>query len=125
MKRSIIKSLLALLLVANPVAVLASDFHDLNIQMAQATDNVQCHPVEQQETPIEPLQHHNTDCDMPCCQESECSGQGICIVHYSSDIVIQKLQRFGHPIEPYSWGTSIVAVPDRVFPPENPPPIHL
>lgn len=125
MKRSLIRSLLALLLVVNPVAVLASDFHDLKIQVNQTTEEVPCHPVEQQERHSEPPQHDNTNCDMPCCEDSECSEQGICLIHYNSDVVAQKTLKFYHPIKQRGWDASVAEVPDRKLPPENPPPIHL
>ena len=125
MKRPLIKSLLALLLVLNPVAVLASDFHDLRTLGDKTTKVMPCHPMEQLETHSEQPQHDATNCDMPCRDGAECSEQGICVTHYNSDVLAQKALRFYQPNKQYRSGASISTVPDREHPPENPPPIHI
>ena len=125
MKRSLTKLLLALSLVINPVAVLASDFHDVEMKGDQITKMASSHHADQQEESSEPTPHDNTNCDMPCCEESDCFEQGVCFIQHSSDLMAQKALRFSPPLEYGQWGTSIAAVPDRELPPENPPPIHI
>ena len=125
MKRSLIKSLLALLLVLNPVALLASDFHDLKNLTDQTTKEMPCHPMEQLESHGESPQHDDTNCEMPCSDGAECPEQGICTTHYNSDLLAQKALKFSHPNKQFRSDASISVVPDREHPPENPPPIHI
>ena len=116
MKGSLIKLVLALSLVINPVAVLAVDFHDLEIAENQAAQVI----------PGQTTQHDRTDCEMPCCEESECTmTPDICIMQHSMDFVVQKVLRFNLPTAHHGWIDSIFAVPDRELPPDNPPPINI
>ena len=125
MKDSLIKLLLALLLVVNPVAVLASGLHDLNMQVDQTMEVEPCHQVDLHESTNDLPQNDGSDCEMPCCEDSECFEHGICIINYNSDLVAQKSLRFHLPFGKRSWSASIAMVPDRGLPPENPPPIHI
>ena len=119
------KLLLALSLVANPVAVLASDFHDVGVNANRTMEEIKCDPMELQENPGQPTQHDSENCEMSCCEDSECSMQGICIIQHNSDFVTQKALRFNHPLENRGRDAFITVVPDREQPPENPPPIHI
>lgn len=125
MKRSLTKVLLALSLVMNPVAVITSDFHDVEMKADQTTQKAPHHPTEQQETFSEPAPHDSTNCEMPCCEDSECSKQGICFFQNNSDVVTQKALRFSPQTAIRGWGASITMVPDRELPPDIPPPIHI
>lgn len=118
------KLLLALSLVINPVAVLASGFHDVEMKADQITKVASRHDADQQEESSESTPQDNANCDMPCCDDSDCSEQGVCFIQHNSDVVVLKALRFSPPLEYGKWGTSIVVVPDRELPPENPPPIH-
>lgn len=125
MKRSFTKLLLALSLVINPVAVLASDFHEVEMKADLTTKVSSRHHITQEEVLNNPTPHDNVNCEMPCCEDSDCSEQGICFIQYNSDVVAQNALRFSPPLEHGIWGTSIAVVPDRELPPENPPPIHI
>ena len=126
MKRSLIKLLLALALVFNPVSVLASDFYSMEYQSMLLMEQVSHESAGQQNKHSELTQHDGTDCEMPCCEDSECVMQHICVVQHHSDFVTQKLLKFSHPIENRSgWHAFIAVVPNRELPPENPPPIHV
>lgn len=121
MKRSFAKLLLALSLVINPVAMLAGDFHEVEMK----TDQFAKMTSRQHEESSEPTPHDNTNCEMPCCEDADCSEQGICFIQYNTDVVAQKTLRFSPPFEHGKWGTTIAVVPDRELPPDNPPPIHI
>ena len=125
MKRSLIKLLLALSLVVNPVAVLASDFQDVEIQSNQSIEEVLCDAADLQDLHSQTEQHDDTNCEMPCCEDSECTMQHICIVQHYSDFTIHKTLRISHSNQHRDWGGFTVEVPDRELPPENPPPINL
>lgn len=125
MKRLLTKLLLALLLVLNPVAVLASGFHDVAMTMDQMSAEAPCHPADHSSNFSEPSQHDGSNCEMPCCEDSECLEQGICIIQFNSDVVAQTTLRFSPPFEHCGWGAFSIVVPDRELPPENPPPIDL
>lgn len=125
MKSLLTKLLLALSLVANPVAVLASDFHNVEMKANGTMEETKCEPTEYQENLRQPTQHDSENCEMPCCEDSECSMQGLCIVQHNSYFVTQKALRFNHPREHRGWDAFIAVVPDREHPPENPPPIHI
>ena len=125
MKSLLTKLLLVLSLVVNPVAVFASDFHDAGTKANLIMDEAQCDPIEIQEDLGQPTLHDSEDCEMPCCEDSECSMQGICIVQHNSYFVIQTPLRFNHPIEHHGRDANIAVVPERKLPPENPPPIQI
>lgn len=125
MKRSLAKLLLALSLVVNPVTVLAGDFHDVEMQVNHVTKATQGHTLGQHEKNAEPTQPDSSICEMPCCEDSDCSDQGVCFVQYNSDLVVPKTLRFNLPTEIRGWSASITMVPDRELPPDNPPPIFL
>ena len=116
MNRSFIKIVLALSLVTNPVAVLAVDSHDLEIGTNQAVQVI----------PGQTIDNHLTDCEMPCCEDSECiMTPDICIMQHGLDFVVQKVLRLNFPTGHYYWIDSLFAVPDRELPPDNPPPINI
>ena len=125
MKRSLTKLLLALSLVINPVAVLASDFHDVEMKADQIIKIATRHDTTQQEKFNESTPHDSTNCETPCCEDSECAEQSICFIQYNSDFVAQKTLGFSPPIVHCGWGAFVIEVPDRELPPENPPPIYL
>ena len=125
MKSLLTKLLLVLSLVVNPVAVFASDFHDAGNKANLTMDEAQCDPIEIQKDLGQPTLHDSENCEMPCCEDSECSMQGICIVPHSSYFVIQTPLRFNHPIEHHGRDANIAVVPERKLPPENPPPIQI
>jgi hypothetical protein len=119
------KLLLALSLVANPVAVFASDFSSVEMTVSQAMEETKCDPAEIQDAHSQQAQHDSENCEMPCCEDSACSMQGICLVQHSSFFIIQTPLRFSHPIEYRGRDAMIAVVPERKLPPENPPPIHM
>ena len=125
MKSLLTKLLLVLSLVINPVAVFASDFHDAGTKANLTMDEAQCDPIEIQEDLGQPTLHDSENCEMPCCEDSECSMQGICIVQHNSYFVIQTSLRFNYPIEHHGRDANITVVPERKLPPENPPPIQI
>ena len=125
MKSLFTKLLLALSLVANPVAVFASDFHSVGMTANQTMEETKCDPTERQETNIQQSQHVSENCEMPCCEDSACSMQGICLVQHSPCFVIQTPLRFSHPIEYLGRDAMNAVVPERKLPPENPPPIYM
>ena len=125
MKSLLTKLLLALSLVANPVAVFASDFHNVEMTANQTMEETKCDPTEFQNNFSTPTQHDDENCEMPCCEGSECTMQGICIVQHSSYFVTQSALRFSHPITHLDLDAFIAEVPERDPPPENPPPIHV
>ena len=125
MKASLTKLLLALSLVANPVAVLASDFHNVELKANWTTEETKCDPSELQETLRQQARHDSESCEMPCCEDSECTMQGICIVQHSSYFVAPRVLSFNHPIEDRGWDSYVTVVPELELPPEPPPPIHV
>ena len=124
MKILLTKLLLVLSLVVNPVAVFASDFHDVGTKATLTMDETKCDPMVTQENLAQPTLHVSENCEMPCCEDSECLMQGICIVQHNSYFVIQTPLRFSHPIEHHGRDAIIAVVPERKLPPENPPPIQ-
>jgi len=124
LKSFLTKLLLALSLVANPAAVFASDFHSVEMTVNQTMEVTKCDLTEHQENLNQLNRHDSENCEMPCCEDSTCSMQGICIVQHNSVFVIQTPLRFSHPIEHRGWDAYIAVVPERKLPPENPPPIH-
>ncbi len=125
MKRSLIKLLLALSLVVNPVAVLASDFSDVEIQSNQSMEEIHCDVVDLQDLNSQLKQHDDTNCEMSCCEDSECTMQHLCIVQHYSDFTLHKTLRVNHPHQHLDWDGFVAVVPNRKLPPENPPPIDL
>ncbi len=125
MKRSLIKLLLALSLVLNPVAVLATDFHDVENQTNKTTEEAPCHPSDKDMIPGDPTQPESSDCEMPCCEDTDCMEQGTCVIQYSSAGLIQSVIKARLSVSPQAWDALVTAVPDRDLPPENPPPIHV
>ena len=125
MKSSLTKLLLALSLVVNPVAVLAGDFQDVGIQSNQSIEPEPCDATDSQYLHSQLEQHDDTNCEMPCCEGSECTMQHICIVQHHSDFTLHKTLRFNHPNQHLDWDGFVAEVPDRELPPENPPPIDL
>jgi hypothetical protein len=93
--------LLALSLVLNPVAVLATDFHDVENQTNKTTEEAPSHPSD---------------------KEME---QGTCVIQYSSAVLAQLLVKAMLSVSPQVWDALVTAVPERELPPENPPPIHV
>ena len=124
MKSLLTKLLLALSLVANPVAVFASDFHSAEVTARQTMEETKCDPTERQEIHSQQAQHDSENCEMPCCEDSACSMQGICLVQHNPCFVIQTPLRFSHPTEYRGRDAMIAVVPERKLPPENPPPIY-
>ena len=124
MKSLLTKLLLALSLVVNPVAVFASDFHDEGTRANQTMDETKCDPMGTQENLGQPAPHDSENCELPCCEDSECLMQGNCIVQHNSNFVIQTPQGFSHSIEHHGRDAIIAVVPERKLPPENPPPIQ-
>jgi len=125
LKRSLIKLLLALSLVVNPVAVLASNFHDVEIQSNLTVKDALCDAADLQDLHSQLAQHDDSNCEMPCCEDSECTMQHICIVQHYSDFIIHKALRFNHANQHLDWDGFVALVPNRKLPPENPPPIDL
>jgi hypothetical protein len=125
LKRLLTKLLLALSLVANPVAVLAGDFHGAEMEMHQASNNTSNRATGQDEVPGEQSPHDKTDCAMPCCEDSECSDQEHCIIQHSPAVVAKLALNNAPPLLDRGWGIFITEVPDRELPPESPPPIHI
>ena len=119
------KLLLALSLVANPVAVFASDFSSVEMMANQTMEETKCNPTERQDAHSQQAQHDSENCEMPCCEDSACSMQGICLVQHNSFFIVQTPLRFSHPNEYCGHGAMIAVVPERKLPPENPPPIHM
>jgi len=108
LKYSLAKLLLALSLVANPVAVLASDFHTVEMLTDQATQEAPCHP----------------DCEMPCCENQDCSENCDCVLQYSTALFDQKIPKLKKSTGLCFQKMQMTAVPDRELPPESPPPIY-
>jgi len=125
LKSLLTKLLLALSLVANPVAVFASDFNSVEMTANQTLEEKKCDPTERQETNSQQAQYDSENCGMPCCEDSACSMQGICLVQHNPCFVIQTPLRFSHPIEYRGRDAMIAVVPERKLPPENPPPIYM
>ena len=124
MKSLLTKLLLILSLVINPEAVFASDFHDAGIKAKLTMDETKCDPMVTQENLAQPALHDSENCEMPCCEDSECLMQGICIVQHNSNFVIQTPLRFSHTTEHHERDAFIAFVPERKLSPENPPPIQ-
>lgn len=124
MKYSLTKILLTLLLVVNPLAVLASNFHS-DIHLDKSTEMVACHTADQQSAFEESEQNVNTDCEMPCCQDVSCLDQSTCVIHYGSALLSQQSTRLHPNVENDNWDTAITKIPLRELPPDNPPPIHV
>lgn len=125
MKSLLTKLLLALSLVANPVAVLAGDFHDVEMKANHTMEETKLDPAGHHEGLHQATQHDGEDCDMPCCENSDCAAQEICIFQHSSYFVTQRALIFNHPISHLDRDAFIAVVPERKFAPENPPPIHI
>ena len=125
MKILLAKLLLVLSLVINPVAVFASDFHGVGTKANLTMDEAKCDLMEIPKDLDQPTLHDSENCEMPCCEDSECLMQGICIVQHNSYFVIQTPPRFSHPIEHHGRDAIIAVVPERKLPPENPPPIQI
>ena len=125
MKSLLTELLLVLSLVVNPVAVFASDFHGVGTKANLTMDEAKCDLMEIPKDLDQPTLHDSENCEMPCCEDSECLMQGICIVQHNSYFVIQTPLRFSHPIEHHGRDANIAVVPERKLPPENPPPIQI
>jgi hypothetical protein len=125
LKRSLIKLLLALSLVLNPVAVLATDFHDVENQTNKTTEEAPSHPSDKEMDHGDPTQPESSDCEMPCCEDTNCMEQGTCVIQYSSAVLAQLLVKAMLSVSPQVWDALVTAVPERELPPENPPPIHV
>ena len=124
MKLKLVKLLLALSLVLNPVAVLAAGFHEISTQMTQVTEEAPCHPSGDQEEMSEPIAPESNGCELPCCAEMDCVEQGDCVLHYSSVILLKNLLKVFYPIPYRNRADTIALVPELDIPPDNPPPIH-
>lgn len=124
MKRFLTRLLLALSLVFNSVAVLASDFHDVGFNPNLTTTETKCDPAEYQQTLGLSSEPGGENCEKPCCEDSACAMQRICIVQHNAFFVAQAALRFSHPIEHRVRNIIVAAVPEFKLPPENPPPIH-
>ena len=124
MKSFLTKLLLVLSLVVNPVAVFASDFHGVGTKANLTMDETKCDLMEIPRDLGQSTLHDSENCEMPCCEDSECLMQGICIVQHNSNFVIQTPLRFSHPIEHHEHDAFIAVVPERKLSPENPPPIQ-
>jgi len=124
LKLKLVKLLLALSLVLNPVAVLAAGFHELSTQMTQVTEEAPCHPSGDQEELSEPIAPESNGCDLPCCAEMDCVEQGGCVLHYSSAVLLKNPLKIIHLISYRNRADPIALVPDVDIPPDNPPPIH-
>ena len=125
MKGLLTKLLLVLSLVVNPVAVFASDFHGVGTKANLTMDDTKCNLMEIQKDLDQPTLHDSENCEMPCCEGSECLMQGICIVQHNSYFVIQTPLGFSHPVEHHGRDAFIAVVPERKLSPENPPPIQF
>ena len=123
MKRLLTKLLLALLLVVNPVAVLASDFHADDHAGSNAAEMAVCHSADEKSELESQTQHDNTDCEMPCCQEVSCLSQSTCVIHFGSALLAQQAVRLYSTIGHSHWDSLISNIPERELPPDNPPPI--
>ena len=124
MKLKLVKLLLALSLVLNPVAVLAAGFHEISTQMTQVTEEEPCHPSGDQEEMSEPIAPESNGCELPCCAEMNCVEQGDCVLHYSSAVLLKKPLKIFHLNSHRNRADTVALVPDVDIPPENPPPIH-
>lgn len=124
MKRFLTRLLLALSLVFNSVAVLASDFHDVGLTANLTTTETKCDTTEYQQTLDLASQHDSENCEKPCCEDSACTMQRICIVQHHAFFVAQAALKFSHPIENRMRDVTVAAVPEFRLPPENPPPIY-
>jgi hypothetical protein len=125
LKRLLTKLLLALLLVANPVAVLASDFHDVEMETHQADNNTENLPVEKVDTSGEQQLHEPVICEMNCCKISVCYGQSQCMMQLCTAAVTQMTIGYSPPMLYRAWGKATSVVPHRLIPPDHPPPIHI
>ena len=124
MKLKLVKLLLALSLVLNPVAVLAAGFHELGTQLNQVTEEAPCHPSDDPEEMSEPIAPDSNGCDLPCCAEMEGGQQGDCVLHYSSAVFLKNRLNIFHLTSNRSRADAIALVPEVDIPPDNPPPIH-
>lgn len=124
MKLKLVKLLLALSLVLNPVAVLAAGFHEIATQLTQVTEEAPCHPSGDQEELLKPIAPESNGCDLPCCAEMDCVEQGACVLHYSSAVLLKNQLKIFHPISYRNRADPIALIPDVDIPPDNPPPIH-
>ena len=125
MKYLLTKLLLALSLVANPVAVLASDIESVGTQPSQTVKEASHDVADLHDLHSQLEQHDDADCDMPCCEDSECTMQHTCVVQHYLDLIIHKALRFSNPSQDPGWGIFTALLPDRELPPDNPPPIHI
>ena len=124
MKLKLVKLLLALSLVLNPVAVLAAGFHEISTQMTQVTEEAPCHPSGDQEEMSEPIAPESNGCDLPCCAEMDCVEQRDCVLQFSSAVLLKNQFKIFHLISYRNRVEPIELVPDVDIPPDNPPPIH-
>ena len=124
MKLKLVKLLLALSLVLNPVAVLAAGFHEISTQLTQVTEEAPCHPSGDQKELSEPVAPESNGCDLPCCAEMDCVEQGDCVLHHSSAVLLKNQLKIFLPISYRNRADPIALVPDVDIPPDNPPPIH-
>lgn len=125
LKGSFTKLLLALSLVINPVAVLAVDFHDMEVGANQTLAEFPHDTADQPERQSQTAQHDDVNCEMPCCEDSECGMQDICFIQHNSDFVTQKPLNLGPPISYQDWCVAIALIPELDLPPDNPPPILI
>ena len=125
MKSLLTKLLLALSLVANPVAVLAGDFHDVEMKANQTMEESTPGPAGHHEAPHQATHHDSENCDMPCCEDSDCAKQEICVFQHSSCFVAQRALIISHPLNLLDRDAFIAVVPERKFAPDNPPPIYM
>jgi len=116
--------LLALSLTANSVAVLAGGLDGIEIAANPARGMINCHSSVDKHAPGFQMQHDGVNCSKPCCDESACSMQDICIVQHSAVYLAQTAPDFRHPVVHHGRDARLTAVPDQKAPPENPPPIH-
>lgn len=125
MKRSLAGLLLTLSLVVNPVTVLADDFHDLEMQASHINHEAPGLTWGLQEEAQGSSQQLSSDCEMPCCEDSDCSDQAICFVQHYTAAVTQEILSFSLINAVRDWGGLLTLVPDRELPPDNPPPIII
>lgn len=117
--------LLALTLVINPVAVLASDFNFGNLRMNRTMEVTECDPAKHQENSGSQVHHDDEKCETSCCEGSDCTMQGICIIQHNTYFVATKTLRFNPSTEYHGRNAYVAAVPELDLPPEPPPPIHI
>jgi hypothetical protein len=124
LNQAITKILIALALLVNPVVVLAGNFHDIEIWASQSSEKTPCETTRNQEMSAGLAQSHSTDCEKPCCEDTNCFVQVTCVFHLTTAVLTQIGPKATPSIAHRNWDASITDVPDRSLPPENPPPIH-